>query len=137
MNVVIQRVDHDFHFEAKGASGVVVNIDAAKDIGGHELGARPMEMILMGLGSCSAIDVILILRKQNQVLEDIRIEVNAKRADAVPAIFTEIEVKFYLKGNIKPEKAEQAVSLSMKKYCSVTAILEKTAIVTHQVFIEG
>jgi putative redox protein len=136
MNVQLQRIDQDFHFEAVGASGVKVNIDAGENIGGHNLGARPMEMILMGLGGCSAIDVILILRKQKQKIEDLRIEIDAKRADAVPAPFTNIHMKFFLKGEIKMSKAQQAVELSVEKYCSVATMLEKSATITHEIILE-
>jgi putative redox protein len=136
MNVTLQRVDDDFHFEAVGAAGVKVNIDGSESIGGHNLGARPMEMILMGLGGCSAIDIILILRKQRQSIDDFRIEISAERADAVPAVFTHIHIKFFLSGKIKMEKAEQAAALSMEKYCSVSAMLIKAATITHEVILE-
>ena len=136
MNIKLQRIDQDFHFEAVGASGVKVNIDAGDNIGGHNLGARPMEMILMGLGGCSAIDVILILRKQKQKIEDLRIEIDAKRAEGVPAPFTDIHIKFFFKGEIKETKAKQAVELSLEKYCSVATMLEKSAKITYEITLE-
>ena len=79
MKVELVRVDDDFHFEASGTSEVKNHMDASEDIGGHNLGARPMEMLLMGLGGCTAIDVILVLKKQRQVIEDFRISVEGDR----------------------------------------------------------
>ena len=79
MEVVLNRLDQDFHFEAKGSSPIPVHIDAAEGIGGHNAGARPMELLLMGLGGCTAIDVILILKKQRQIVEDFQIRVSGDR----------------------------------------------------------
>ncbi len=70
MEVILKRIDEDFHFEGMGSSSVPVHIDAAEGIGGHNAGARPMELLLMGIGGCTAIDVILILKKQRQTIED-------------------------------------------------------------------
>ena len=79
MKVELNRVDDAFHFEAIGASGVAVNIDAADNIGGHNAGARPMELFLMGLGGCTSIDLILILKKQRQPLEDLKLVIDGER----------------------------------------------------------
>ena len=135
MKVTLKRVDDGFHFEALGASSPVVNhLDAAEDIGGHNLGARPMEMLLMGLGGCTAIDVILILKKHKQVIEDFQIELTGEREQIEGTMmkpFTAINIHFMVKGSVDEQKLEKAIALSMEKYCSATAQLRPSAVITH------
>jgi putative redox protein len=138
MQVEMSRVDGEFHFAATGSDKVAVHIDAAAAVGGTHQGARPMELILMGLGSCSAIDVLLILKKARQVVEDLKIVVEGDREDgATPAPFVNLRLKYIFKGNLKPEKVEQAIKLSMEKYCSVTTMLEKSAKISWEYVIES
>lgn len=109
-----------------------VHIDGSPDIGGVDAGARPMEMILMGLGGCSAIDIVLILQKQRQVIQDMAISIEAERVpNETPSLFKTIHVHYNFKGDLQIEKVARAIELSMEKYCSVTAILNKTAVITH------
>ncbi|MCP9768500.1 OsmC family peroxiredoxin [Lacihabitans sp. LS3-19] len=134
MKVELNRVDQDFHFEAKGASGITVNIDAGENIGGHNAGARPMELLLMGLGGCTSIDVILILKKQRQALEDLKLRIEGERekiegTEMTP--FRKINIHFMFKGALDPKKVEKAIELSMEKYCSATAQLSCSAAITH------
>ena len=134
MEVVLNRLDQDFHFEAKGSSPIPVHIDAAEGIGGHNAGARPMELLLMGLGGCTAIDVILILKKQRQIVEDFQIRVSGDRekiegTEKTP--FRQINIQFELKGQIDGAKALKAIQMSMDKYCSATAQLEPSSTITH------
>jgi putative redox protein len=137
MKVELNRVDDAFHFEATGVSNVPIHIDGALDIGGHNAGARPMEMLLMGLAGCSAIDVILILKKQRQVIEDFRIIVEGQRpADAVPSPFHAIHLNYILKGNLDEDKTRRAIDLSMDKYCSATAQLRPTTSISYSLTIE-
>ena len=132
MEVNLTRVDQDFHFAGTGTSGVEVHIDGSPEIGGHNAGARPMELLLLGLGGCSAIDVIQILKKQRQQIDSFRIKVTAERvAGEVPSLFKQIHVHFALSGPVEEEKLGKAVSLSMDKYCSVAAILYKTATINY------
>ena len=132
MKVELKRVNDAFHFEAVGAANVPVHIDGSPEIGGVDAGARPMEMILMGLGGCSAIDIVLILQKQRQLIEDLAITVEGERVpNETPSIFKTIHVHYSFKGDLSEEKVKRAIELSMGKYCSVTAILNKTAEVTH------
>ncbi|MHC2993758.1 disulfide bond formation regulator [Pontibacter sp. HJ8] len=132
MEINLTRIDQDFHFEAKGAAGVAVNIDGASEIGGHNAGARPMELLLMGLGGCSAIDIILILKKQRQPLERFDIKVSAERQKVEEFnLFSNIHIHFILGGQLDEEKVSKAIALSLEKYCSVAAILYKTATITH------
>ena len=91
-----------------------------------------MELILMGLGSCGAMDIISILKKQRQDLKDLKIEIDGNRVyNQTPAVFTDIKIKFTFYGNLSNEKVEKAVSLSMNKYCSVSAMLEKTVNISY------
>ncbi|SFE72633.1 OsmC family protein [Spirosoma endophyticum] len=132
MQVELVRVDDAFHFEALGKSGVAQHIDGAVDIGGHNAGARPMEMLLMGLAGCSAIDVILILQKQKQVIEDFRLKVDGLREkDAIPAPFKKIHITYLLKGQLNADKVKRAIDLSMDKYCSATAQFRPSADITY------
>ncbi len=138
MKVELVRIDDAFHFEASGASGIKNHIDANVDIGGHNMGARPMELLLMGLGGCTAIDVILILKKQRQVIEDLRISVDGERekiegTEMTP--FRKINVHFAFKGDLDLVKVERAIKLSMEKYCSATAQLSPSAEITHSLSI--
>jgi putative redox protein len=140
MEVVLNRLDQDFHFEATGSSPVSVHIDAAEGIGGHNAGARPMELLLMGLGGCTAIDVILILKKQRQIIEDFQIRVQGDRekiegTEKTP--FRKINIQFELKGEIDGNKALRAIQLSMDKYCSATAQLEPSSKITHSLLLNG
>jgi putative redox protein len=134
MQVELNRVNDAFHFEAKGVSNVVVNIDAAEDIGGTNAGARPMELLLMGLGGCTSIDVLLILKKQRQIVEDLKLIVSGERekiegTEMTP--FRKINVHFNFKGFLESQKVEKAINLSMEKYCSATAQLMCSAVITH------
>jgi putative redox protein len=140
MEVVLNRLDQDFHFEAKGSSPIPVHIDAAEGIGGHNAGSRPMELLLMGLGGCTAIDVILILKKQRQIVEDFQIRVQGDRekiegTEKTP--FRNIHIQFELKGEIDGNKALKAIQMSMDKYCSATAQLEPSATITHSLLLNG
>ena len=140
MEVVLNRLDQDFHFEAKGSSPIPVYIDAAEGIGGHNAGARPMELLLMGLGGCTAIDVILILKKQRQIVEDFQIRVSGDRekiegTEKTP--FRQIKIQFELKGQIDGSKALKAIQMSMDKYCSATAQLEPSSTITHTLVLNG
>ena len=132
VKIELSRVSDTFHMEAKNESGNAVHIDASPDIGGTNKGMRPMQMLLAALGGCSAIDVINILKKQKQKLDDIKITVSGEREkDAIPSLYTEVHAHFKLYGEIDKEKANKAVSLSVEKYCSVVKTLEKTATVTY------
>ena len=131
MQVELNRIDNDFHFLATGSTDVPVHIDAALKIGGHDAGARPMELILMGLAGCSAIDIILILKKQRQIVKDFKIMVDGTRRDGkLPGVFEKINLHFILSGTIKEDRLARAIKLSMDKYCSVTAMLRPTVEIT-------
>lgn len=124
MNISLQRKNDAVHFEGTGDSAnVKVHIDGSPSIGGEGLGVRPMELVLMALGSCSALDLVNILKKQRQRIDDIKIEVEGQRREAIPNIFTDIHISFFLEGDIDQTKAEKAAELAVKKYCSVHDML--------------
>ncbi len=118
-------------FIAESGSGHGVVIDAAPDIGGKNLGARPMELVLMGTGACSAIDVVHILRKARQPITDCVVEVEAERADEDPKVFTRIHLHYVVTGKgLAKTQVERAIKLSKEKYCSATIMLAATAAIT-------
>lgn len=110
-------------FEATNAAGNTVVVDGPPDVGGVGAGMRPMELLLASLASCAAVDVLLIMQKQRQPLEDLDIEVQGVRADAVPAVYTDIRLVFTGSGKIDADKLQRAVELSSDKYCSVSSML--------------
>lgn len=117
-------------FEATNTFGNKAIIEGPPDMGGKNEGVRPMEMILMGLASCSSLDVLHILQKGKSELTSLEVEVKAERANAIPAVFTNIHLHFKAKGDFTAEKLERAIKLSMDKYCSVTKMLESTVKIT-------
>ena len=119
-------------FEGVAGSGHRVTMDVAPEVGGRNLGLRPMEMVLLGLGGCTAIDVLHMLRKGRQPITDMRVELDAERADDVPKVFTRIHLHFVFTGaGLDPHKIERAINLSASKYCSASMMLNKTAEMTH------
>jgi putative redox protein len=123
-------------FTAESGSGHAVVVDAAPDVGGRNLGARPMELVLMGTGACSAIDVMHILRKARQPVTDCVIELEAERAEKDPKIFTRIAMRYVVSGRgLDPAQVERAVKLSKEKYCSATIMLGAMAEITYSVEI--
>lgn len=131
MLIQLERLDDAFNLKATNEQGNSVETDAAPAIGGGGKGMRPMEMLLSSLGACSSIDVIDILRKMRQPLNDIKVTLNGEREkDKTPSLFTDIHVSFNLYGDLDLDKAKRAVDMSMEKYCSVAKILEKTAKIT-------
>ena len=123
----------DASFRATSGSGHSVQMDGPPDHGGKDLGPRPMEMMLMGLGGCSSFDVMSILQKSRQDVTACHAELKAERADAVPAVFTRIHLHFVVTGdNLKENLVKRAVSLSAEKYCSASIMLEKAGVaITH------
>jgi putative redox protein len=118
-------------FVAESGSGHAIVIDASTEAGGRNLGARPMEMVLMGTGACSAIDVVHILRKARQPVSGCVVELDADRASGDPKVFTRIHFRFVVTGRgLAPAQVERAVNLSRDKYCSATAMLAKSANIT-------
>lgn len=123
-------------FVSKTGSGHIVAMDGATEGGGHNLAARPMELLLSGAGGCSAYDVVLILKRGRHEVTKCVVDISAERADTDPKVFTKIHFHFKVTGKaLKPEAVERAVQLSHDKYCSAVAMLEKTAAFTHELTI--
>jgi putative redox protein len=119
-------------FVGQSESGHSVVMDGPPESGGRNLGIRPMEMLLLGLGGCSAFDVVHILRKARQPITDCVADLSASRAETDPKVFTQIHVHFTVTGqSLDPKRVEQAVLLSAEKYCSASIMLGKVAEITH------
>ena len=132
VKISIERTSGTFHLTSTNEQGQTVETDGAPSIGGTGKGVRPMELVLMGLGTCSSIDVILILEKQRQDLKDIKIDITAVRENVANySEFRSIHMIFHLFGDIKPKKAQKAISLSIESYCSVAQLLKHTATITY------
>ena len=136
MKITLERLNQAVHFVARSEEGNAIEMDGSPEIGGEGKGARPMQTVLMALAGCSSIDVVMILEKMRQPLDDIKVTVSATRwENEVPAIFETVQVDYQLYGDLQEDKARRAVELSMEKYCSVTRILEKTATINYSVSI--
>jgi putative redox protein len=128
MEINLVRKNDKFNFEASNPGGQTVTLDAKPEIGGEGKGFRPMEMLLVGLGGCSGIDVVNVLTKQKEPLKDVKINIKATRRDEeVPPIFEVITIHFNLYGALNEQKVERALALTFEKYCSVANILERSA----------
>jgi putative redox protein len=118
-------------FVAESGSGHGIVVDAAPDIGGKNLGPRPMELVLMGTGACSAIDVVHILRKSRQPITDCVVDIEAERAAEDPKVFTSIHLHYVVTGKgLAQAQVERAIKLSKEKYCSATIMLAASATIT-------
>lgn len=126
MKVEINRLNDHLLMEAMNEDGQRVLLD------GEDKAMRPMQLVLSALGSCSTIDIVLILKKQREPLEDIKVVVNGERhEDRVPKTFKSINIHYIIKGNVNEAKAKRAIDLSMNKYCSVSKMLELTVDITY------
>ncbi len=125
-------------FLGESGSGHGIVLDGAPEAGGRNLGVRPMEALLIGLGACSAFDVVTILNKGRQPFVACEVALEAERADTAPKVFTRIHLHFVVTGaGLDPDKVARAVRLSVEKYCSASAMLGATAEITHDVEIAG
>lgn len=119
-------------FLAQTGSGHAVVMDGAPEGGGHNLAARPMEMVLLGTGGCTAYDVVLILQRSRQQVYGCEVSLKAERAETEPKVFTKIHFHFTVRGHeLKAQTVERAINLSHDKYCSASIMLAKTAEITH------
>lgn len=131
MKARVKWLDH-MSFVGESGSGHSVVMDGAPEVGGRNLGIRPMEMLLLGLGGCTSFDVVLILQKSRQAISDCEVLIEAERALEDPKVFTRINLHFIVKGkNLSADKVERAIKLSAEKYCSASMMLGKTANITH------
>lgn len=136
MKIQLKRINDNYQFETSNERGDVVILDNKSEPNAQ--GASPMELLLMGIAGCSGIDIVMILKKQQIELEGLQMEVEGLRvAGAIPNVFTEIKLKIKLKGDFPEAKAKRAVDLSIDKYCSVAKMLEKTAEITYEVYLNN
>lgn len=132
MVVTLKRLNAPFHFEAANEEGNTLQIDASPSIGGTGQGFRPMQLLLAGLGGCSAIDIVNILQKGKLEPQGIEATINGERdPDKIPSLFTDIQVHYVLYGNLDTDKVKRAIDLSLEKYCSVAKTLEPTAKISY------
>ncbi len=138
MRAVVKWVDNAM-FVGESGSGHTVVMDGPEDHGGRNLGIRPMEMLLLGMGGCASFDVVNILRKARQDVRDCRAEIQAERAEGVPAVFTGIQIHFVISGvDLKETQVKRAVELSADKYCSASIMLAQGGVeITHSYAIEA
>lgn len=138
MKATVRWLDHA-SFLGESGSGHAVVMDGPESSGGRNIGIRPMEMMLLGVGGCSSFDVVSILRKSRQAVTDCVAEVTAERADEVPAVFEKIHIHFRVRGrDLNEKQVARAVSLSAEKYCSATIMLVRSGVeVSHDFVIES
>jgi putative redox protein len=126
VQITIDRVEGDYGFEAKDVLGHTVKIDSSIENGGSNYGTRPTQLLLMGLGTCSGIDIVAILKKQKQPIDNFKMHIKGQREkDKTPALWEKIHVLFELTGDIDEDKAKRACALSIDKYCSVAETLRR------------
>jgi len=122
----------DMQFSGKATSGHTLSMDADNESGGHNAGFRPMELLLVGFGGCSGMDVISILRKKRQPVVGLEINVKGEKTEDYPKIYKEVHIEYVVKGKgVEKEAVERAIALSLEKYCSVGATLAKAGTITH------
>ncbi len=131
MHIELSRVNNDYHFQSKNEDGLTIDTDASPAIGGQKKGFRPMQLLLTAVGSCSSIDIISILKKQRQPVDDLKVTIDGEREkDKDPSLFTGIHLHYRFYGDLDETKVKRAIGLSLDKYCSVAKTLEKTATIT-------
>lgn len=131
MKATVKWLDN-MSFVGESGSGHSVVMDGPPESGGRNLGVRPMEMVLLGMGGCTAFDVVMILQRGRQDIVDCHVELEAERATEVPKVFTKIHAHYVVKGkNLDARKVERAIDMTAEKYCSVSIMLAETVDVTH------
>ena len=137
MNISVNWVD-GMLMVGKSHSGHSITMDGPPEIGGDNLGVRPMEMLLLGVAGCTMIDVVTTLKEMRQDFTNCETKLSAERADEHPKVFTDIHIQFIVKGqDLDPKKVEKAITLSAEKYCSASIMLGETASITHDFEIVG
>ena len=132
MKVYLKRVNDSVLFEARNERGHTIHIEGSPNIGGKDSAPSPTELLLMSQAGCTAIDIVELLKKMRQPITHLEIEVNGERAtDQIPKIFTTIHLHYTIYGNVKPAKAEQAITMSITKYCTVSKMIDQVATISH------
>lgn len=137
MDITLKRLNNQVHFKASNSKGNSIEFDGSPSIGGEGKAMNPMEVLLSAVAGCTLMDVVDILKKQRQDLEDVRVEIHGdRREEGSPKPFTGIHIKYFLKGKLDESKAARAIELSVEKYCSVKESLDPTIPVTYEFEIE-
>lgn len=132
MKIYLKRSNDAVLFEATNERGHKVMIEGGRSVGGEDTAPYPTELFMMSQAACTAVDVIELLKKMRQPVQHLEIELDGQRAqDQVPKLFTNIHLHYKLYGNIKPDKAEKAISLSVEKYCTVSKMIDHIAKITY------
>ena len=131
MKIEVDLIDDAFHFLGKNERGNTVHMDTSVESGGTGQGTGPMQLLIMGMGGCSGIDILSILRKGRQQVDSFHVEMEAEREEgAVPSLYKKIHAHYTLTGDLNPDKVRRAIELSLTKYCSVSKTLEASAEIT-------
>jgi len=137
MDCVVRWTGDGMSFIAESGSGHLVTLDGSPDGGGRNLAPRPMEMVLIGTGACTAYDVLLILKRGRHDVRSCEVQLHADRSPADPKVFTSMTLRFTLRGrDLDVASVERAVALSHEKYCSATAMIAKTASIKTEIVVE-
>jgi putative redox protein len=138
VKIKINRLNEDFHMEATNDEGARLEMDGSNDIGGQNLGMKPMQLLLAAVGGCSTIDVLVILKKQKQKVRSFSVEVEADKEKVGDySLYKNVCLHFIIEGELDPAKAKKAIELSLDKYCSVAKTLEPTTTVTYTLTVNG
>lgn len=136
MDCKVRWTGEGMSFTAESGSGHLITMDGSPDGGGRNLAPRPMEMVLIGAAGCTAYDVVLILKRGRHEIRGCEVDVHAERAATDPKVFTDIRLRYRIRGRVEAAAVERAVALSHEKYCSATAMIAKTATIHHEITIE-
>ncbi|MCB0658619.1 MAG: OsmC family protein [Saprospiraceae bacterium] len=136
MKIKLERVNDAVHFRATNPDGLTIDIDGSAEVGGENLGMRPMQAFLSAMVSCSSIDIVTILKKMRQEVTNFRVDVEGLRVDEHPKVFHTIHLHFFIGGQVKEERAHRAIELSLTKYCSVSMMLKESVKVDYTLTLE-
>ena len=138
MRVTLDRIDSNFLFRGRNAAGAETLFDISPEEGGTGKAPGPMQTVAMALAACSSIDIVNILRKGRQEIEDFHVDIDYERArDQTPSVFTSVKLHYALDGDLEPDKVRRAIDLSVTKYCSVSKMIEKTATIDYSFSVNG
>ncbi|MEZ4948176.1 MAG: OsmC family protein [Saprospiraceae bacterium] len=135
MKITLQQIDETIRFVANNDSGNVLTIDGNPPVPGEDKGMRPMEIMLSGIAGCSSVDVVEILKKQRQNVNDFKVEITAERAAEAPRFFKALHLHFIVTGTVKEKKLKEAIELSIHKYCSAMLSLDKNITIDYSTTI--
>jgi len=131
MKITLKQLNDAVHFRATNVDGNTIDMDGSPEIGGEGKGVRPKQVLLMSMAGCSSIDVVTFLKKMRQPIENLEVEATAEMVDAVPAVFKSVHLHYKIWGDVKPDKAQKVLDMSLGTYCSVSKMIEPTVEITY------